>query len=177
MRCTAPPADAALAEMNRLAGQPRPLTAACWLDNRLYLRLAGAASAVDSTARQWPGEILEEGDAFWRDLREQRLAFFAGDAPLWRFSVGSTASHALPRSPWLLDWGGSQRWLRGTFDKAELEALAEAAGGQVALFRGGDRHGEVLHTQPAPLRQLQRRIKAALDPDGIFNPGRLYGWL
>ncbi|AEY00169.1 glycolate oxidase FAD binding subunit [Oceanimonas sp. GK1] len=170
-------AAAALTEMNRLAGQPRPLTAACWLDNRLYLRLSGAASAVQGTTHVWPGEVLEDGDAFWRDLREQRLAYFDGNAPLWRFSVKSTAAHALPDAPWLLDWGGSQRWLRGEFDQPELEALAEAAGGQVALYRGGDRNGEVLHTLPAPMQALQRRLKAALDPDGLFNPGRLYGWL
>ncbi|MDP5293424.1 glycolate oxidase subunit GlcE [Oceanimonas sp. CHS3-5] len=170
-------ADAALIEMNRLAAQPRPLTAACWLDNRLYLRLSGAASAVESTAHTWPGEVLEDGNAFWRDLREQRLAFFTGNAPLWRFSVRSTAPHDLPDAAWLLDWGGSQRWLRGEFDKAELERLAEAAGGQVALYRGGNRDAEVLHTLPAPMQALQRRLKAALDPDGLFNPGRLYGWL
>lgn len=170
-------AGAALTDMNRLASQPRPLTAACWLDNRLYLRLSGAVSAVEGTARLWPGEVLEDGDTFWRELREQRLAFFAGAAPLWRFSVRSTAAHVLPEAPWLLDWGGSQRWLRGEFDQAELEALAEAAGGQVALYRGGDRSGEVLHRLPAPMQALQRRLKAALDPDGLFNPGRLYGWL
>ncbi|WMC10499.1 glycolate oxidase subunit GlcE [Oceanimonas pelagia] len=170
-------AGAAIQEMNRLAGQPRPLTAACWLDNRLYLRLSGAASAVNNTARLWPGKVLEDGDTFWRDLREQRLAFFAGNAPLWRFSVGSTAAHVLPDAPWLLDWAGSQRWLRGEFDQRELEILAEAAGGQVARYRGGDRSGEVLHTLPAPMQALQRRLKAALDPDGLFNPGRLYRWL
>jgi glycolate oxidase FAD binding subunit len=110
-------------------------------------------------------------------LREQRLAFFAGDEPLWRCSVASTAPHFLPGADWLLDWGGSQRWLRGDFDQAGLEALAERAGGQVGLYRGGDRRGEVYHRQPEPLRQLQLRLKDALDPDRIFNPGRLYSWM
>ncbi|MCT7654547.1 hypothetical protein MBH78_06565 [Oceanimonas sp. NS1] len=59
----------------------------------------------------------------------------------------------------------------------KLEALADAAGGQVSLYRGGNRLGEVLHSLPVPMQQLQRRLKAALDPQGIFNPGRLYGWL
>ncbi|NHI02099.1 glycolate oxidase subunit GlcE [Oceanimonas sp. MB9] len=170
-------ADTALAEMNRLAGQPKPLTAACWLDHHLYLRLSGAASAVEGTARTWPGDIMEDGEAFWQQLREQQLGFFAGEAPLWRFSVKPTAAHALPDAPWLLDWGGSQRWLRGEFERVKLEALADATGGQVSLYRGGNRLGEVLHSLPVPMQQLQRRLKAALDPQGIFNPGRLYGWL
>lgn len=170
-------ADEAITEMNRLAGQPRPLTAACWLDNRLYLRLSGAASAVQGTASQWPGEVLEQGDDFWHDLREQRLAFFAGDKPLWRCSVASTAKHFLPAADWLLDWGGSQRWLRGEVGQAELEQQAERAGGQAGLYRGGNRQGEVYHRQSEPLRQLQLRLKHALDPDRIFNPGRLYSWM
>lgn len=167
----------AIEEMNRLAGQAKPLTGACWLEGKLYLRLAGARSAVDSTVSQWSGTVLEEGDAFWQALVEQQLPYFAGDAPLWRFSVNSHAQHVLPEQAWLLDWGGSQRWLRGDFATAELEALAAGAGGQVSCYRGGNRRQEVFHTQPEALRQLHRRLKHAFDPDGIFNPGRLYSWM
>jgi len=78
---------------------------------------------------------------------------------------------------WLLDWGGSQRWLRGDFAADELEALAESAGGQVSLYRGGDRLQDVFHTQPEALRQLHQRLKHAFDPSGIFNPSRLYSWM
>ena len=170
-------APQAIIEMNRLAGQAKPLTGACWLDGHLYLRLAGAASAVDSTVAQWPGTVLEDGDAFWQGLREQQLAYFAGEAPLWRFSLKSSAAHFLPEAPWLLDWGGSQRWLRGNFARQELEALAESAGGQVSGYRGGHRQQEVFHTQPYVLQQLHLRLKAAFDPAGIFNPGRLYSWM
>ena len=170
-------APQAIEEMNRLAGQPKPLTGACWFDNHLYLRLAGARSAVESTASQWSGTVLEEGDALWRKLGEQQLDYFSGEAPLWRFSLNSRARHLLPEEDWLLDWGGSQRWLRGDFARDELEALAENAGGQVSLYRGGDRRQEVLHRQPDALRQLHQRLKDAFDPDGIFNPGRLYSWM
>lgn len=45
--------DEALSLMNRFALAPKPLSAACWLEGRLYLRLSGAASAVESTAVQW----------------------------------------------------------------------------------------------------------------------------
>jgi len=72
---------------------------------------------------------------------------------------------------------GSQRWLKGEGDLAEMEAMASAAGGQVSLFRGGDRHGEVMHSQPQALKTIQRRVKQSFDPDGLFNPGRLYSWL
>lgn len=167
----------AITEMNRLAGHSKPLTAACWFDNHLYLRLEGALSAVDSTINQWQGDVLEDGNDLWSQLREQQLDYFSGQAPLWRFAVNSNAQHCLPEESWLIDWGGSQRWLRGDFAVNELEAIAERAGGQVSLYRGGDRLQEVFHTQTEPLRQLHQRLKLAFDPNGIFNPGRLYSWM
>lgn len=170
-------APQAIDAMNRLSGQAKPLTAACWFDNHLYLRIEGARSAVDSTMTQWQGELIENGDDFWSQLREQQLAYFSNDAPLWRFSVNSNAAHFLPDAEWLIDWGGSQRWLRGDFAVEELEALAVQAGGQVSLYRGGNRLQDVFHTQPTALRQLHQRLKHAFDPQGIFNPGRLYSWM
>ena len=43
-------ADAAIDCMNRRAGKPSPLSGACWLDGRLFLRLSGAGAAVEHTA-------------------------------------------------------------------------------------------------------------------------------
>ncbi len=166
----------AIKEMNRLAGLPNPLTAACWFEGHLYLRLAGARSAVEGTIKQWQGVVLEDNN-LWTQLREQRLDYFAGQAPLWRFSVNSSAEHLLPKEEWLVDWGGSQRWLRGNFETQALETIAESMGGQVSLYRGGDRQPDVFHTQPEVLRRLHQRLKHAFDPLGIFNPGRLYSWM
>ncbi|SFR57793.1 glycolate oxidase FAD binding subunit [Marinobacter daqiaonensis] len=167
----------AIEVMNRRAAEPKPLTGACWLDGKLYLRLSGARSAVDATARQWQGELLEDGDRFWAELRDHTSDFFAGDEPLWRFSVNPTAANPDIKGDWLVDWGGAQRWYRGEAQLSGMEALAVQAGGQVSLFRGGDRSGEVMHRQPAPLKAVQQRLKHAFDPDAIFNPGRLYTWM
>lgn len=173
------PLNEALGLMNRRAAEPKPLSAACWLDNRLYLRLSGAQAAVDATVRQWQGqgEQLDDGDVFWAALRDQELAFFDGAAPLWRFSVNPTAANPALEGDWLLDWGGAQRWYRGDASMAQMQELAEAAGGQVSLFRGGDRQGEVMHAQSPVLQTLQQRLKQSFDPDGVFNPGRLYSWM
>lgn len=163
--------------MNSRAAEPKPITAACWLDGRVYLRLSGARSAVEATAEKWSGEVMEGGNLFWQQLQHMQHEFFAGDAPLWRFSVGSTATNPKLDGPWLIDWAGAQRWYRGEAELEQLEPLAREAGGQVSLFRGGDRTGEVMHSQPDGLKGIQRRLKSAFDPDGIFNPGRLYSWL
>lgn len=169
--------DEVIQYMNSRAKEPKPITGAAWVDGKVYLRLAGAKSAVEATAEKWSGEVMEQGDQFWQQLQHMQHEFFAGDLPLWRFSVGSTTANPDLDGPWLIDWAGSQRWYRGEADQAQLETLAQRAGGQVSLFRGGDRIDDVMHSQPQALKRIQRRLKESFDPDGIFNPGRLYSWL
>jgi len=164
--------------MNRRAGEPKPITGACWVDGKVYLRLAGAKSAVEATAEQWGGQVLADGEQFWRQVQDMQHPFFDDpELPLWRFSVDSTAKTPELDGPWMIDWAGSQRWYRGQASLDQLEPLARAAGGQVSLFRGGDRTGEVMHGQPQALKTIQQRVKKSFDPDAIFNPGRLYSWL
>ncbi|MCL6416679.1 glycolate oxidase subunit GlcE [Aestuariirhabdus sp. Z084] len=179
--CTA---NEAITLMNRLAATPKPLTAACWVGGMLYLRLEGAESAVDGTLtqwmQQWSVKLWQESENFWQELREQQHTFFAGDKPLWRFSINSAAP-LLDKGSQLIDWGGAQRWLRtdqaSGVDVSELQHWAETQGGSVSLYRGGDRQGEVNPVLAEPVRRLHRRIKNAVDPQGLFNPGRLYSWL
>ena len=170
--------DEVIHYMNSRAAEPKPITGACWVDGKVYLRLSGARSAVEATAEKWTGEVMPQGDTFWQTVRDLQHDFFAGnDVPLWRFSVGSTAATPELEGKWLIDWAGAQRWYRGAAELGDLEPLARAAGGQVSLFRGGDRSGEVMHSQPEALKAIQRRLKNAFDPDNLFNPGRLYSWL
>lgn len=170
--------DEAIHYMNSRAAEPKPITAACWVDGRVYLRLSGAKSAVEATAEKWSGSVIENGEAYWRSVQNMQHEFFTDNSrPLWRFSIGSTAATPDINGQWFIDWAGAQRWFRGEAELSDMEPLARAAGGQVSLFRGGDRAGEVMHSQPEALKAIQRRIKTAFDPDGIFNPGRLYSWL
>ena len=167
----------ALEAMNRLAARPGPLDAAAWLDGRLYLRASGATHAVSTAVRAWGGEPLSGAGAFWRALRDHELPFFKSETELWRFSVRSSAPIEGYPEPLLIDWCGAQRWLRGDHDRHTLDALARAGGGHVSLFRGGDREGEVKPALSPPEQELHLRLKRAFDPDGIFNPGRMYGWM
>ncbi|MCB1755262.1 MAG: glycolate oxidase subunit GlcE [Gammaproteobacteria bacterium] len=171
------PVAEAIDTMNRLSTLPKPLAGACWYDGHLYLRLAGARSAVDATAKQWGYSQLEEGETFWRDLRDHKLDFFLGDTPLWRFSVKPTAQPVMHEADWLIDWGGAQRWVRARDELISMAALAETLSGKVSLFKGGDRHGEVNHPQATALQSIQQRLKYSFDPKHLFNPGRLYTWL
>lgn len=169
-------AEAAIDKLNEWAGQPLPLSASAWHDGVLYLRLAGTAAAVSAAQRQLGGNDFgnSQADAFWHGIREQTHAFFAGDLPLWRVAVPSTAPALPARYAQLIEWGGALRWLRTDESTRQVRELATQAGGHATLFRGGDRSQGVFTPLAPTLATIHRRLKAQFDPAGIFNPGRLY---
>ena len=164
----------AIRRLNEWGGQPLPVSGSCWFDGVLALRLSGAQAAVDAAARSLGGEIMPDRDAFWAGLREQRHAFFAGEAPLWRLSLPSTAAPVDLGGAQLLEWGGAQRWLRAEAARAgAIRQAAAAAGGHATLFRGGDKGVGVFQPLAPPVARIHERLKAAFDPAHIFNPGRM----
>ena len=172
-------AGQAIQRMNEWSGRPLPLTATCYCDGRLHARFAGAESAVAAALRDIGGTPLEEADAFWSSLREQRHPFFADrerDTPLWRLSVRATAPFIDLGGPQLLEWGGALRWLKANGEAAavRLRAWARQQGGHATLFRAADKSPGVFQQPAEPLMAIQRELKAAFDPQGIFNRHRMY---
>ncbi len=166
--------DNAIRLMNAWAGKPLPVTGTCHVEKRLYVRLAGAAPAVRAAAGKIGGEELNNAAAFWRDLRDQRDLFFSGDTPLWRLSISSTTPPlALPGAQ-LIEWGGALRWLRADIDAMSVRKAARGGDGHATLFRNGDARTPAFHPLPAALLRLHKRVKQAMDPAGILNPGRMY---
>ena len=167
-------AAAALHKINQLAGQPKPLCGACWIEGRLYLRLAGAASAVSHTAELWGGETSPGADRVWEDLREMRLPFFNGSETLWRYSGSSSVPVSEAFGPGLIDWGGAQRWFRGDLDQDALAGWARQGRGHITRYRASDQQGMDGNCVNAMQRAIQQRLKQAFDPQGLFNPNHLY---
>jgi glycolate oxidase FAD binding subunit len=168
--------EAAVDKLNEWAGQPLPLSASVWHEGVLYLRLAGAVAAVSAARRQLGGNDFEnsQADAFWHGIREQTHPFFAGELPLWRVAVPSTAAPLPVQGPQLIEWGGALRWVRTAQSVEQLRSMAARAGGHATLFRGGDRSQGVFTALGPTLATIHRRLKAQFDPAGIFNPGRMY---
>jgi glycolate oxidase FAD binding subunit len=168
----------ALDLMTGWGARPLPVTATCWDGDCLWVRLAGAEQGVLAAVQTVGGDPVPDSDRFWaQEIREQQHQFFAGEVPLWRLALPqATPPLALP-GPVLLEWGGTQRWLRSAADPAAIRAEVSRVGGHATLFRGGDRSGEVFHPLPAPLMALHQGLKAAFDPQGILNPGRMYAGL
>jgi glycolate oxidase FAD binding subunit len=163
----------ALRRLNEWGGLPLPVSASCWHDGVLTVRLSGAQAAVDAACRTLGGEGVPDGRAFWHSLREQEHPFFAREGALWRLSLPSAASAIVLRGEQLVEWGGAQRWLKSDADAAGIRRAVAAAGGHATLFRGGDKGVGVFQPLAPAVARINERLKAAFDPAHIFNIGRM----
>ena len=177
----------ALRRLNEWAGQPLPIVASAWQDGVLTLRLAGARAAVAAaiakvaargTAEAVPAlAIMETASSdFWDGLRDQTLPFFAAET-LWRLSLPSTVPALGLPGETLVEWGGALRWLKTDAAPETVRAATAAAGGHATLYRAPAALKQRVGTftpLSASLLKLHKNLKAAFDPKGIFNPGRMY---
>ena len=119
----------------------------------------------------------------WRAVRDAvPLDARPGDA-VWRVSVRPSAGPAALRAVeqaggrGFLDWGGGLVWVAGDPGiHGAVTGAAIAATGVWPVLRGPESMRAavaVVPPEPEPLARIARRVKAAMDPHGILNPGRL----
>jgi glycolate oxidase FAD binding subunit len=181
----------AIRNMNGWAGKPLSISATCFCDGELTLRLSGAEPAVRAAHAKLGGDEIPEGEAFWASLREQTHPFFQGDKAdtkdekkrqnkdLWRLSMKSTTPPLSLPGKQLIEWGGALHWLIA--DHADAEAVrtavrqaARGAGGHATLFRSDGPRADVFQPLDPAMMTITRRLKEKFDPKGLFNPGRMY---
>jgi len=168
------PVQEALDRLHRWSARPLPISASCHDGKHLFVRLSGTPGGVKAARAQIGGEEVAAGTEFWRSLREQEHPFFASSSPLWRISVASDTPPASIPGGWLYEWGGALRWLTTDAPAEEVRELARKSGGHATLFRTQGPRDQVFQPLPGPLMGVHRKLKAAFDPGGIFNPGRMY---
>jgi glycolate oxidase FAD binding subunit len=101
---------------------------------------------------------------------------------VWLFSLPPSASSSITsrcHSHWVADWAGGRLWERGTpgHDGSWHRKIATEFGGTATLVRASaETRKRTAPFQPEPPERasLTRAVKAAFDPLGIFNPGRMY---
>jgi glycolate oxidase FAD binding subunit len=199
-------AEQAVATLSAALGSPYGVSGAAWLPAEAAARLpepiaAGrsvtliriedfAASVIYRTEKLRgelsAGEILDDtaSRTLWRAVRDVRV--LNGDG-IWRVSVRPSAGPGVLRAvegvTGYLDWGGGLVWFAGPATETThraIEAAARAAGGTWTLMRAPDslRNAvDVVPPEPPPLAAISRRVKGAMDPRGILNPGRIYAGL
>jgi len=163
------------------------------------IRLEGPGPSVEYRCAALKDELKSFGEVeelhskntgdLWREIRDVRL--LDTDAVLWRLSVAPSAGAAVVadirqrlgnghNSEVMHDWQGGLIWLAlGDGDDPAADAVrgaVDAVGGHATLIRApieARRAVPVFHPQAPALAALSRRLKDALDPHGVFNPGRL----
>lgn len=162
--------------MNQWIGKPLPISATCFFDETLRVRLSGAESAVKAAQVKLGGEVLNNDLIFWQSVREQTHQFFQSTDPLWRLAVKSTTAPMLLPGKQLIEWHGGLRWLRSDdLDAvAMIRKAAHDAGGHAMLFRNNSAGVEAFHPQSEAMMRIHRALKEKFDPAEILNPGRLY---
>lgn len=184
----------ALEQLHRWGGQPLPLNASCWVRDDtapdapelLFVRLRGAVAAVESACermtREAGGQRMDNAQAGpdWAACRDQTLPFFTAPSPelcLWRLSLPQTAPVLDLPFAQLVEWQGAQRWLWAPASAAaQIRAAVAAVQGHATLFRAGADGAPGVRrfdTESPALQTITQRLRAAFDPHGIFNPGRM----
>lgn len=170
---------------------------------RTFLRVEHVESSVayrlDELEKKFSGRApmhrLDHAETAerWKRLRDAELFSYEPQRALWRISVapskalgvlekiraaGMSFAHGF-------DWGGGLIWLQPAQDRRIANAgssivrkAMEGSGGHATLVRAQEaiRAGvEVFQPLSGPLMQITAGIKAAMDPSGIINPGRMYG--
>jgi len=131
----------------------------------------------------------ETSRAVWKEIRDASPLAPQPHHAVWRVSVRPSAGPGVLNAlqthdmKGFFDWGGGLVWLAGPASTAAhtaVENAAKAAGGTWTLLRAPDTlRGavRVVPDEPPALARITREVKAALDPAGILNPGRLYAGL
>ncbi|MBJ6611256.1 MAG: glycolate oxidase subunit GlcE [Candidatus Thiothrix moscowensis] len=160
---------------SRLRKDAMPVTASAYFDGCLYLRLSGAKSTIKAAANTIGGETLQQQQEFWQALRNQTHEFFQQyDRPLWRLSFPpATGMVSRLEGSSLVEWSGTQRWIYSNIPVNLIRSIAEKYKGHATLYRGRLPGVSTFHPQPLALLNMQKRLKQAMDPHGIFNPGRM----
>ncbi|MGG5822781.1 glycolate oxidase subunit GlcE [Falsiroseomonas sp. HW251] len=127
----------------------------------------------------------EESRALWAAIRDAQPLGAAEEEAVWRVSVRPSAGAAVAAAARglggraLLDWGGGLVWIAGPATEVAHQAVvaaAAAARGTFTLFRAPEplrAAVAVLPEEAPPLAAIGRQVKAALDPAGVLNPGRM----
>ncbi|KQO66832.1 FAD-binding protein [Methylobacterium sp. Leaf89] len=168
---------------------------------RTLMRIEGFSESIDYRLgelrrllkRFGQPEIVEggAGTALWACIRDAASFAEPRSAAVWRISTAPTRGPAVTAAigaqrdaRWFYDWGGGLVWLAtdagGDAGAEVVRAAVRAQGGHATLVRAPDAVRAavpVFEPLAEPLMRITAGIKAAHDPHGLFNPGRMYAGL
>ncbi len=144
---------------------------------RETLKIYGEATVIDGAQSQ----------AFWNEMRLVTV-MHDSSRPLWRISTAPKVGPALVAAigrytavEAVYDWSGGLIWLElptsADAGATDIRRVIALYGGHATLVRAEPQVRsavEVFQPLDPGVDRLTRRLKAAFDPAGILNPGRMY---
>jgi glycolate oxidase FAD binding subunit len=172
--------------LRKVWSSPLEATGLAFSHGRALIRLEGEREPLAQKCAM----LRALTDRMIEDVPDGEIAFGAladgtafEDMPydVWRaFVPPAGAAHvaaAIDSPLWLADWAGSLLWL-GTLPGSDtVRDVVRGAGGHAMLLRASEETRErvgVFEPFDAAQSALTRRVKAAFDPMGLFNPGRMW---
>lgn len=150
----------------RLEGEKEPLAEKC----AVLRALIGAREIED----------IEHGDLAFAAIGAG-TAFDDTPFDVWRVFVPPARAAAVAAeldSPlWLADWAGGLLWVGALPGSDTVRAVANKHDGYATLLRASEETRErieVFEPQDAVRLEMTKSVKAAFDPLGLFNPGRIW---
>ncbi|KQP73280.1 2-hydroxy-acid oxidase [Methylobacterium sp. Leaf113] len=168
---------------------------------RTLMRLEGFSESIDYRLgelrrllkRFGEPEVVEgdPGAELWTGIRDVVALSEPREAAIWRIATAPTHAPAVTaaiasrrEARWFYDWGGGLIWLAtdaaGDAGAEIVRAAVRAEGGHATLVRAPEAvRAAVAVFEPLSeaLMRITAGIKAAHDPQGLFNPGRMYAGL
>ncbi|RDH80739.1 MAG: glycolate oxidase subunit GlcE [endosymbiont of Galathealinum brachiosum] len=164
----------ALDFMHHWVKQSLPVSGSYYDGTYLYIRLSGNNSSVSSAQKTMGGDVIDDSEAFWKQIKEQTHDFFNSDKPLWRLSLASNNSPLNLTGNTVYEWGGALRWLSSDESEKIIRAELTSLGGHATLFKNNKTDGSAFHPLNSGLLNIHKQLKSAFDPENILNPGRMY---
>lgn len=152
------------------------------------VRVAGFAPSVEARCAALPG-LLSAHCALRRMEEAEALPLWAeamtggslSGAVRWRVHLPPRKAADLVQrleplgADWAMDWGGGRLWLAHDAESLAVREEAAQLDGEATLVRAGaELRTQIcaLHPPALGVAALERRVRAAFDPDGIFATGR-----
>ncbi|MBV9046380.1 MAG: glycolate oxidase subunit GlcE [Alphaproteobacteria bacterium] len=150
----------------RLEGEQGPLAEKC----AALRTLIGAQDVME----------VPEGEIVFRAIGSGEV-FVDEPYDVWRVFVPPASAAAvadeIDAPLWLADWAGGLLWVGVLPGSDAVRAVANKHGGTATLLRAEEETRETLDVfepqDPARL-DITKRVKAAFDPQALFNPGRMW---
>lgn len=170
--------------LRRVWASPLEATGLAYSDNRVAIRLEGETGPLAEKAAMLRamcgGRDPEVADESLFPAIADGTGFSKTDRCVWRVylppSRAADMAAQFPAAGLAGDCAGGILWIESD-DHAHVRRAANALGGHAVLIRADERTRariDVFEAEDRVRAQLTRSVKAAFDPLGLFNPGRMW---